>query len=105
METAARLIVDTGVRAVLIKGGHLAGGHVVDLFWDGVAFSRYAGERVPGDREWHGSGCTLSAAITAGLACGLDPAAACESAIVFIRRAIAAAHDFGKGALVLDHWA
>ena len=72
---AARRILDLGVRIVVIKGGHDDGPRSVDLYFDGAAFTELPAERLPA-RHTHGTGCTFSAAVTAGLALGQDPLAA-----------------------------
>ena len=70
METAARELSASHHCAVLLKGGHLSGDEASDvLVQDGVA-TWFEGRRISGVRT-HGTGCTLSAAITAGLGKGL----------------------------------
>ena len=64
MREAARRLVDAGCRAVLIKGGHLEGDEVVDILFDGVGWRDWRAARFPVGNA-HGTGCTLSAAITA----------------------------------------
>src|SRR5438034_2202193 len=68
MEEAARRIGALGARAVLVKGGHLSDS-ATDILWDGTRITRYAAPRV-GSASPHGTGCTLSSAIAAGLARG-----------------------------------
>src|SRR6267142_1160515 len=68
MEEAARRIHARGPRHVLVKGGHLEGS-ATDILWDGRAFTRFPGPRLDSNNT-HGTGCTLSAAIAAGLALG-----------------------------------
>src|SRR5262249_19055014 len=68
MEEAARRIQARGPRNVLVKGGHLAGA-ATDILWDGRVFRRYTTPRLDSPHT-HGTGCTLSAAIAAGLARG-----------------------------------
>ena len=69
MREAARRLVDSGCSAVLIKGGHLDGDEVVDILFDGVGWREWRAAKLPVGNA-HGTGCTLSAAITAGLARG-----------------------------------
>ncbi len=102
MLAAARALVDTGCGAALVKGGHLAGERIRDVFWDGRVERVWETTRLPG-RNTHGTGCTLSAAITAGLALGNDLEGAIDSAIGYTRRAIAAAPGLGAGSGPLDH--
>ncbi|MGA1796825.1 MAG: bifunctional hydroxymethylpyrimidine kinase/phosphomethylpyrimidine kinase [bacterium] len=85
MREAARRIHGMGPRFVLIKGGHLKGG-IHDLLYDGNTFLDTPLARIPG--EVRGTGCTLSAAITAGLARGLPVAEAVCSAQEYTRRVI-----------------
>lgn len=68
MEEAALAIHTLGARNVLIKGGHLEG-DATDLLFDGKEFSTFRAERLPA-HDSHGTGCVLSAAITAHLAAG-----------------------------------
>ncbi len=92
---AARLLL-LGPAAVLIKGGHGTGDEAVDIFHDGSGVHRLASPRLP-TRNTHGTGCTLSAAITAGLAQGLSMLAAVALGKGFIAAAIAAADALGVG--------
>lgn len=96
MVAAAESLSATGVGTVLVKGGHLAGEQSPDLVYAGGRVTWLEGERIPG-RHTHGTGCVLSAAITAGLARGMDPDDACVAAKRFIERAILAGLDLGGG--------
>lgn len=68
MREAARLIHDKGPSNVLIKGGHLEA-DCTDIFFNGFSFEELTSKRVEGPNK-HGTGCLLSAAITARLAQG-----------------------------------
>lgn len=70
MREAAAEIRNMGARAVLIKGGHLAGDQSIDVLDDGGQVTVFRGERIQG-AALHGSGCILSAAIAAGLGKGM----------------------------------
>ena len=72
---------------VLLKGGHLGGGRATDLLFDRDAISEYSAPFVRGVAT-HGTGCTYSAAITAGLARGLSINDAIARAKDFVSRAI-----------------
>jgi hydroxymethylpyrimidine/phosphomethylpyrimidine kinase len=89
MREAARALVALGARAALVKGGHLAG-DAVDVLYDGRGFRELGAPRREG-RRLHGTGCVLSAAITAGLARGSDLAEAVAEAKRHVTRAIEAA--------------
>jgi hydroxymethylpyrimidine/phosphomethylpyrimidine kinase len=102
MEEAARAIHAMGPRYVLIKGGHLPGDQVVDLLYDGNVFVRRESRRIPG--EFHGTGCTLSSAIAAGLAKGLAVREAVATAQVFMALALATAPHVGRGRRPLNHF-
>jgi hydroxymethylpyrimidine/phosphomethylpyrimidine kinase len=103
MEEAARRIADLGPRAVLVKGGHLADDAVDVLFYEG-RFERFAARRIS-SRHTHGTGCTYSAAITAGLAKGHDLVSAVRAAKEYITNAIATAPGLGHGCGPVNHGA
>lgn len=103
MERAARAIHAMGPRAVLVKGGHLAESAMDLLFVDGRVVV-FPGERIE-TVHTHGTGCTLSAAITARLARGESVESAVAGARSWVRRAIAGAPGFGGGCGPLDHFA
>jgi len=104
MESAARELVDTqGARSALVKGGHLAGGDLVDILYDGE-MHHFHHKRID-TTSTHGTGCTLSSAIAAHLALGIDLPEAVDAALDFVHRAIAAAHGLGSGHGPLNHWA
>ncbi|SPF51006.1 Phosphomethylpyrimidine kinase [Candidatus Sulfopaludibacter sp. SbA4] len=103
MRQAAWRLHQMGARAVLIKGGHLEG-DAIDEFFDGVEFREFPDERIE-TRHTHGTGCTLSAAITAGLARGLAPVDAVACAKRFIQEAIRTNPGLGKGCGPVNHHA
>ncbi len=102
MREAARRIHAAGPRHVVIKGGHLEGEDVVDLYYDGSRFEEIHGERIR-TRSTHGTGCTFAAAVTAHLALGLEPLAAVTRAREFLAEAIRTAPGLGRGAGPLNH--
>jgi hydroxymethylpyrimidine/phosphomethylpyrimidine kinase len=103
MGGAARALVDMGARAALVKGGHLPGPEVVDLLWDGARERSWRRPKLE-TRSTHGTGCTLSAAVTAALARGMDLEAAVDLAVEFVARAIATAPRLGSGNGPLNHF-
>jgi hydroxymethylpyrimidine/phosphomethylpyrimidine kinase len=95
MERAGRALVRMGAAAALVKGGHLAGGgDVVDVLVAGGAVRRFTRPRID-TTSTHGTGCTLSAAIAAGLALGRPLERAVADALDFVHRAIASAPGLG----------
>jgi hydroxymethylpyrimidine/phosphomethylpyrimidine kinase len=89
MEQQARMLHEAGARAVLIKGGHGSGAESVDILITAYGTQRYATPRIDTPNV-HGTGCTLSSAIAAGLAKGLSLDAACRAAKAYITAAIEA---------------
>lgn len=102
MRRAAQGIAAMGPRYVVVKGGHLDGAPT-DILFDGAAFHELDGARIPGTST-HGTGCTFSAAITAGLAKGQPVPDAVRAAKAFVSAAIAAAPAVGHGNGPLEHF-
>jgi hydroxymethylpyrimidine/phosphomethylpyrimidine kinase len=104
MREAALAISQMGAGAVLIKGGHVNEdpATVLDLLYDGE-FTSFASDRID-TTSTHGTGCTLSAAITAGLAKGLTLREAVRNGIEFVHAAILAAPGLGSGHGPLNHF-
>ena len=96
MRTQGERLLALGARAVLIKGGHAAGAESVDLLIEPAAFTRLAADRVA-TANTHGTGCTLSSAIAAGLAKGLSLAEAVRAAKAYVTDALAAANRIKIG--------
>lgn len=109
MSDAARALGELGPALVVVKGGHLLLGHgatapeAIDVVWDGNAITILRGPAVMTENV-HGSGCTLSAAITAHLALGAAPIDAVVAAKDYVGRAIAgsASWQLGQGHGPLD---
>jgi hydroxymethylpyrimidine/phosphomethylpyrimidine kinase len=103
-EEAARWFVrEVGAAAALVKGGHREGAPDDCLAvreGDAVALRWLPGERLPGPPV-HGTGCALSAAITAALACGAGLEEAIARGRAFVQAAIARAEAVGSGARLL----
>jgi hydroxymethylpyrimidine/phosphomethylpyrimidine kinase len=103
MHDAARRLSDACPGAVLVKGGHLPGAEVVDVLYLKGVFHEFAAPRVAG-RATHGTGCTLAAAIAAGLARGHDLPSAVESAKAYVSGAMRRGVPVGAGHQPLDHF-
>jgi hydroxymethylpyrimidine/phosphomethylpyrimidine kinase len=103
MERAGRALVHQGAQVVLLKGGHLDDDRLVDVLVSARGVHRFAHPRID-TTSTHGTGCTLSAAIAAGLAHGRPLVAAIEDAIDFVQRALAAAPGLGAGRGPLNHF-
>jgi hydroxymethylpyrimidine/phosphomethylpyrimidine kinase len=102
MEEAARRIHLMGPRYVLVKGGHLKG-DATDLLWNGREFTRFSTPRID-SQNTHGTGCTFSAAIAAGLARGQALGDAIRSAKAYVTRAIREGFQAGRGVGQLRHF-
>ena len=109
MAAACERLLALGPAWVLLKGGHLKGPESSDLLMGGGVSRRFTAPRVP-TANTHGTGCTLSSAITAGLAQGLDMVQATARAKDYVTEALKAADrlDVGTGHGPVhhfhDHW-
>ncbi len=95
MQQAATAIAQLGPPHVLIKGGHLQG-QSLDLLWSAGRAHRLPSERIE-TKNTHGTGCVLSAAITAQLALGNDIVTSVKKAKQFVTEAIRTNPNLGKG--------
>jgi hydroxymethylpyrimidine/phosphomethylpyrimidine kinase len=102
MEEAARRIAKLGPRYVLVKGGHLKG-EAVDILFNGREFTTFSAPRIDAANT-HGTGCTFSAAIAAGLALGRPLPDAVREAKAYVTRAIGEGFALGHGVGQLRHF-
>ncbi len=102
MRRAAEALVARGARAALVKGGHLRGGEMTDILFDGAEWHEWRRPRVD-TTSTHGTGCTLSAGVAAGLAHGRPLRDAVEDALDYVQRAMLAAPGLGAGHGPLNH--
>ncbi|HVF56307.1 MAG TPA: bifunctional hydroxymethylpyrimidine kinase/phosphomethylpyrimidine kinase [Pyrinomonadaceae bacterium] len=102
MRLAARRMREMGARAVLVKGGHLAGGEAVDVLDDEGRVLIFRAARIE-TTSTHGTGCTLAAAIAACLARGLTLEEATRAAKRFVTEAILRAPRLGHGHGPINH--
>ncbi|MEO8522409.1 MAG: bifunctional hydroxymethylpyrimidine kinase/phosphomethylpyrimidine kinase [Acidobacteriota bacterium] len=103
MIEAAERILAMGPRVVLVKGGHLDGPDCVDVACGAAGRFEIRRPRVA-TAHTHGTGCTLSSAIAAGLALGLDDRTAIERARDYLDGAIRHAPGLGRGHGPLNHF-
>jgi len=102
MEEAARRIAALGPRHVLVKGGHLKDS-ATDLLWDGRSLTRFPAPRIE-STSTHGTGCTLSSAIAAGLAQGRPLTEAVRAAKAYVTAATREGFQVGRGVGALRHF-
>ena len=96
MRAQGQRLLRLGPRAVLMKGGHGGGPESVDLLVEASGVTRLAAPRVA-TANTHGTGCTLSAALAAGLARGLSLDEAARAAKDYLTAALIAGHDLAIG--------
>lgn len=104
MRTAAAALVRMGAGAALVKGGHLDADELVDILYDGTEWYEWRHPRAR-TTSTHGTGCTLSAAITAGLARGRSLPDSVADALVYLQRALRSAPAIGGGHGPVNHLA
>jgi hydroxymethylpyrimidine/phosphomethylpyrimidine kinase len=102
LRAAGERLLTSGVRAVLMKGGHVPGDSVIDLLMTLAGETVLEGPRID-TRHTHGTGCTLASACAAGLAQGLRLEDAVARAWAYTAEAIRQAPGFGAGPGPLDH--
>jgi hydroxymethylpyrimidine/phosphomethylpyrimidine kinase len=103
MRTAGERILALGPRVVLVKGGHLDGAESIDVACTADGSFELRGPRID-TRNTHGTGCTLSSAIAANLALGLDDREALTRAREYLEGAIRHAPAIGRGHGPLGHF-
>jgi hydroxymethylpyrimidine/phosphomethylpyrimidine kinase len=104
MQTAAQKIQQLGAKTVLVKGGGMPGDlRGVDVWFDGNCLEVLKTEIIDTSHT-HGTGCTLSAAITANLALGQDRFAAVKSAKTYVTHALNYALPIGQGQGPVGHF-
>ena len=105
MRNAAILLHKMGAKNVLIKGGHLKHKEAIDILYDGKAFKEFISEKIKTPNT-HGTGCTLSSAITAYLAKGFPLKIAVRKAKEFLTNSMLKGkkYNLGKGRGPLIHF-
>jgi hydroxymethylpyrimidine/phosphomethylpyrimidine kinase len=99
---AGMMLREVGARAVLVKGGHLAGETVTDVLVEEGGVHRFSGPRIA-CAATHGTGCTLASAIAMGLAQSSSLQDAIHRARAFVRQAMRTGLSFGHGTGPLNH--
>jgi len=106
MKQAASRIIKTGCNAVLVKGGHIKGTDLFDVYLDKNGFEKIFRSTAIETRNTHGTGCTLSSAIAAFIALDNDMVTAIEKAKVYVHQAIVSGQHVktGEGHGPLNHF-
>lgn len=102
MKKAACDLKKLGAKNVLIKGGHLEG-EATDILYDGENFTLFNEERI-NTKHTHGTGCTLSSAITANLSKGMNIVDSVRGGKEYITGAIKNGFELGKGVGPTHHF-
>ena len=102
MILAAKKLIQSGASNVLIKGGHLKSKKVEDIFVNKSDIKIFISQRHK-THNTHGTGCTLSSAITTFLSCGKPIKKACELGIKYVNSAIKTNPKYGKGHGPINH--
>ena len=102
MIVAANKLINFGAKNVLIKGGHLKSKKVEDIFLSKSDLKIFVSSRY-NTRNTHGTGCTLSSAITTFFSCGKPIKKACELGIKYVNSAILTKPNYGKGHGPINH--
>ena len=102
MITAAKQLINLGAKNVLIKGGHLKSKKVEDILLNKSTFKTFKSLR-HNTKNTHGTGCTLSSAITTFFACGKTLNKSCELAVKYVNQSIRSNLNYGKGHGPINH--
>ena len=102
MILAANELINFGAKNVLIKGGHLNFKKVEDIFLNKSGYKIFTSKRY-NTKNTHGTGCTLSTAITTFFSCGKSIKKACELGIKYVNSAILTNPNYGKGHGPINH--
>ena len=100
--SAGKHLIKLGVKNVLIKGGHLNSKNVQDVFINKKEIKIFKNKKI-NTKNSHGTGCTLSSAITTYFSCGKTLKKSCEMAIKYVNQAISSGPKFGKGNGPINH--
>ena len=99
---AANILLKFGVKNVLLKGGHRQSKYMEDILLNKKEIKIFKNKRIK-TRNTHGTGCTLSSAITTFLSCGKPLKKSCELGIKYVNQAIGSNPNYGKGHGPINH--
>ena len=99
---AASKLINLGAKNVFIKGGHLDSKVVLDIFVNKKEIMIIKNKRIT-TRNTHGTGCTLSSAISTFYSCGKTLKKSCELATIYVNNSIRSNPNYGKGHGPINH--
>ena len=102
MINAANILMELGAKNVLVKGGHLNTNVLQNIFVSRKEIKIIKSKRIT-TKNTHGTGCTLSSAITTFFSCGKSLKKSCELATKYVQNAIGSNLNYGKGHGPINH--
>ena len=99
---AANILLSLGAKNVLVKGGHRKTKYIEDVFLNKKEIKIFKNKKIK-TKNTHGTGCTLSSAITTFLSCGKPLKKSCELGIKYVNHAIGSNLNYGKGHGPINH--
>jgi len=99
---AANILLKLGAKNVLVKGGHRKTKHIEDVLLNRKEIKIFKNKKIK-TKNTHGTGCTLSSAITTFLSCGKPLKKSCELGIKYVNHAIGSNLNYGKGHGPINH--
>ena len=102
MIKAGNILLKFGVKNILLKGGHGKTNLMKDVFLNKKEIKIFTNKRVK-TKNTHGTGCTLSSAVTTFFACGKTLNKSCELAIKYVNQSIRSNPNYGKGHGPINH--
>ncbi len=102
MISAGKKLITIGAKNVLVKGGHLNSKKIYDVLLSNKQIYIFKNRKFK-SKNTHGTGCTLSSAITTYYSCGKSLKTSCEKAIKYVNKAISNAPNYGKGNGPINH--
>ena len=102
MIKAANILLNLGAKNILIKGGHSKSIIMKDVFLSKKELKIFKNKRIK-TKNTHGTGCTLSSAITTFFACGKTLNKSCELAVKYVNQSIRSNLNYGKGHGPINH--
>ena len=102
MITAGNILLQFGAKNVLLKGGHRKSKYMEDILLNKKEIKIFRNKKIK-TKNTHGTGCTLSSAITTFLSCGKPLKKSCELGIKYVNQAIGSNPNYGKGKGPVNH--
>ena len=99
---AANILLELGVKNVLVKGGHINTKTMNDIFLSKKELKIFKSKKIK-TKNTHGTGCTLSSAIATFLGCGKALNKSCELGIKYVNQSIRSNLNYGKGHGPINH--